>query len=231
MISHYNAHLEMLIRVAKALGKDMLNQVAFVGGSTTGLLITDTATKEEVRYTSDVDLIISVVGYTGWHNFVANLNPLGFKVSMEDEVSCRLRLGDLQVDFMPDDAEALGFTNKWYRDALLNAVDYNLEPDLTIKILTAPFFLATKFEAFKGRGEGDVLASHDIEDILNVIDGREEVIDEVRSCPIELRNYIAEQIQKLLEHDDIQYAVQSCAQANTGRELLIFERLEKLAGR
>lgn len=36
-----------------------------MGGSTTGLLIIDEVTKESVRYTDDVDLIISVLGYAG----------------------------------------------------------------------------------------------------------------------------------------------------------------------
>ena len=59
----YNLLKEMIITVAKALGDDMLKEVAFVGGCTTGLLLTDDFSKEAVRYTDDVDLIINVVGY------------------------------------------------------------------------------------------------------------------------------------------------------------------------
>ena len=56
----------MIETVAKALGDDLLPKVAFVGGCATSLLVTDTITKEEVRYTNDVDLIVSVIGYVGW---------------------------------------------------------------------------------------------------------------------------------------------------------------------
>jgi len=41
----------MLERVARALGPDLCQQMTFVGGGTTGLLLTDEYTKEQVRYT------------------------------------------------------------------------------------------------------------------------------------------------------------------------------------
>lgn len=62
----YNQLHEMLVVVAKSLGDDLLKEVAFLGGCTTGLLLTDKATKEAVRYTDDVDLITRVVGYPQW---------------------------------------------------------------------------------------------------------------------------------------------------------------------
>jgi hypothetical protein len=37
-------------------------------------------------------------------------------------------------------------------------------------------FVATKFEAFHGRGNNDHLASHDLEDIITVVDGRPELM-------------------------------------------------------
>jgi len=36
-----------------------------------------------------------------------------------------------------------------------------------------PYLLATKLEAFKGRGQGDFLASRDFGDIVALVDGRE----------------------------------------------------------
>jgi hypothetical protein len=52
-------------------------------------------------------------------------------------------------------------------------------PDKTpIRLITAPYFIATKLEAFYDRGKGDYM-SHDIEDIVNVLDGRKEIIQDV----------------------------------------------------
>lgn len=229
-MNNFNLHKDMLLMVARALGGELLEKVAFVGGSTTGLLITDVMTKELIRYTDDVDLIISVVGYTGWNSFVEQLKPHGFKISIEDEVNCRLRLGELKVDFMPDDEQALGFTNIWYKEALALAADYELVPGTVIKLLTAPYFVATKLEAYKGRGNNDVLLSNDIEDILNVFDGREELINEIKQSSVELKKYLAKEIAVLLNSKDIDSAVQSTARGDSGRQELIFERLDMIAG-
>ncbi|MDO3383684.1 hypothetical protein [Gilvimarinus algae] len=61
-MSQFNRHLDMIELVARSLGPDLIEQTAFVGGCTTGLLITDPLTRERVRYTDDVDLIVSVLG-------------------------------------------------------------------------------------------------------------------------------------------------------------------------
>jgi hypothetical protein len=45
---------------------------------------------------------------------------------------------------------------------------------------TSPYLLATKLEAFRGRGDGDFAGSTDIEDIILIIDGRPSVLEEVR---------------------------------------------------
>jgi hypothetical protein len=68
----------------------------------------------------------------------------------------------------------------------------------TIRLITAPVFLATKFEAFADRGKGDLLGSHDLEDIVNVLDGRPEIVGEVALSPVELRRYLAERSGMLL---------------------------------
>jgi predicted nucleotidyltransferase len=228
-MSRYNAHRFMIQQVALQLGSDLLSQVAFVGGCTTGLHITDEYTKEKVRYTEDVDLIIHVLGYTGWHKFSEQVIARGFKISMEDEVNCRFRLGSLCVDFMPDDENVLGYSNQWYSDALATAQPYPIDNGITIRLVTPSYFLATKFEAFKGRGNGDLLASRDMEDILNLVDGREELLTEVRQLAPELKTYLANAFTLLLEMPEINYLVQSTADNDSGREEIIFERLERLA--
>jgi len=59
---HWKIQEVMLQRVADALGSELLREVAFVGGCTTGLLITDDISREAVRFTDDVDLIVHVIG-------------------------------------------------------------------------------------------------------------------------------------------------------------------------
>lgn len=224
----YNQLHQMLVAVARALGNDLLKEVAFLGGCTTGLLLTDKASKEAVRYTDDVDLITHVIGFSDWIKFQTRLKERGFKESIKDNINCRMRLNDLIVDFMPDDEKILGYSNRWYGQALKEAKDYELQEDLTIQLVTPVFFIATKLEAYKGRGENAPLHSRDIEDILNVFDGRAELVEEINQASLNLRSYISKELVSLLEHPDFEYAVQSTAHGQRDREELIFKRLDSV---
>jgi len=87
-------------------------------------------------------------------NFKKNAS-IGFSESIEDNVVCRMRMGELKVDFMPDDVEILGFTNRWYKQALRSAEFFQLTDDLTIRVVSPAYFIGTKLEAYKGRGNAD----------------------------------------------------------------------------
>lgn len=224
-MSKVNFQKEMLVQVASALN-ELLPQVVFIGGCTTGLFLTDDFTKEQVRYTDDVDLIVHAGGFGAWAQLAERLRQLGFRESMEQDVICTMMLGQLKVDFMPDDDRILGFSNRWYRDAMATARDFTLTEALTIKLVEPVYFVATKLEAYLGRGNGDALSSHDIEDLINIFDGREEIVAEINAVDGELRDFIRIQLQALLEDDNFEYAVQSATGNNSARESLIFERIE-----
>src|SRR2546430_12717957 len=70
---------------------------------------------------------------------------------------------------MPTEEGILGFSNRWYREAIGAAREIALRDDLSIRLVTAPYFIATKYEAFIGRGRGDYLASHDFEDLMAAV--------------------------------------------------------------
>tara|TARA_B100000780_G_scaffold2529_1_gene2167 strand:- start:2115 stop:2834 length:720 start_codon:yes stop_codon:yes gene_type:complete len=224
---------QMLEKVAQALGEELLPTMTFVGGCTTGLLLTDAFASEQGRHTDDVDLIVHVMGYVGFYQLQEQLKKHGFSIGIpdpdEDFPICAMKLGDLRVDFMPDDESVLNFTNRWYKAAMLTATPYKLTRDITINLVSPVYFIATKLEAYKGRGKGDALSSRDIEDILQLVDGREELIDEVQSADSEVRAYIAIEFNSLLQDQNFEYAVASQAGSSSEREKVIFERLESLA--
>lgn len=224
-MSKINFQKEMLVQVATALD-ELLPQVVFIGGCTTGLFLTDDFTKEQVRYTDDVDLIVNVGSYFDWTQLSERLGQLGFRDSMEQEVICTKMLGPLKVDFMPDNADILGFSNRWYHNAMATARDFTLTEAITIKLVEPVYFVATKLEAYLGRGNGDALSSHDIEDLINIFDGRAEIVAEVNAVDGELRDFIRIQLQALLDDANFEYAVQSATGNNSARESLIFERIE-----
>jgi len=218
----------MLETVANTLGDDLLQTVAFVGGCTTGLLVTDEFSRQGIRFTDDVDLIVGMLGKGSWQSLRDQLIERGFHESHRDPVMCRLRINDIKVDFMPDDADVLGFTNRWYKVALNTARPYRLTSRRQINLVTPPLYVATKFEAYKGRGEGDLLGSHDIEDILTLVDGRPELAEEIRTTQKAIASYIADEFISLTALPDILYAVQSTSSGNAERADLILDRIDAI---
>jgi hypothetical protein len=164
----------------------------------TTLLITDEAASAP-RITLDVDAIAEITSYAEYADFGNRLRALGFKEdTSEGAPLCRWTHGRTILDVMPLDEKILGFSNRWYRAAMDSSVAVRLSADLEIRAVTAPFFIATKLEAFKGRGMGDFLGSHDLEDLVSVVDGRETLVSEVRADRDDLRTYIETEIMALL---------------------------------
>ena len=192
-----SSNIELLKQVAKRLGP-LLHEVVFVGGCTTELFIADEAAAE-VRPTFDVDVIAEITSYADYATFSERLRALGFREDTSRGAPlCRWLIDEMKLDVMPIEERILGFTNRWYRAAMDAAQDTELQAGLRIRVVTAPYFLATKLEAFRGRGKGDYANSHDLEDLLTVIDGREAIVQEIADTPT-LRYYIAEQFRALLE--------------------------------
>jgi predicted nucleotidyltransferase len=183
-----DSNRELLINAARLL-RPLLDEVVFVGGSVTGLLITDSAAGDP-RATRDVDAIAAITSYPAYVTFGERLRALGFAEDTSAGAPlCRWVNGTTMLDVMPLDEEILGFSNCWYQAAMVAAVRHQLTTDLVVRLVTAPYFIATKLEAFKGRGDGDFF-SHDLEDLINVVDGRETLATEGHAENAALREYL-----------------------------------------
>jgi hypothetical protein len=188
-----NSNLEQLIATA-ALLRPMLGDLVFVGGTVTSLLVTDEGAGPP-RTTLDVDAIAEISSYAEYTAFGERLRALGFSEdTSEGAPLCRWVHSGTVLDVMPLDETILGFSNRWYRPAMGAATLHRLARDLDLRVVTAPYFLATKMEAFRGRGQGDFLASHDLEDV----DGRSTIVDEVQTETPLLREYLRSAIDELL---------------------------------
>ena len=131
-------------------------------------------------------------------------------------------------DLMPVDAEVLGFTNRWYPYAVQTAEPVELAEGVTIRLVTAVAFVATKLEAFVSRGRGDFVSSHDLEDVLNVVDGREQLVSELAAAPTPLREAVAAVFAGLLAHPDFANVLPGLI-AEPERAELIQARLESMS--
>jgi hypothetical protein len=168
----------------------LLDQLVFVGGQVTELLITDPVAPR-LRPTDDVDAICEAATRLDYHQLGERLKELGFAEDMSPGAPmCRWRAGTDVIDVMPADEEILHFKGDWYPIALRTAQSCSITDTLTIRIASAPAFLATKWEAFTERGEGDWYSSHDVEDIIMVVAGRPELLDEIDAAEPELREFL-----------------------------------------
>lgn len=188
----------MLESVADRLGDDLLAEFVFVGGAVAGLLITDPA-MPSIRSTEDVDLLVQALTLADYHRVEKTLTARGFRHDMSpDAPICRWRAGAVAVDVMPPVESILGFSNRWYPLALETASQQALPSGRMIRLVAAPVFLATKLEAFSGRGNNDYLFSHDLGDFLAVIDGRDSLIAECLASSEELKTNLGERVAGLL---------------------------------
>ena len=195
-----NPNITMLDLMAQRLGPELCENMVFVGGAAAGLLITDLALPA-IRRTDDIDVVTPTQALEDFHKLENQLRELGFTHDMRPEAPlCRWQIDNMTVDVMPSKEEVLGFANRWYVLSVATAQIHELPSGTRVKVIRAPEFIATKLEAFFGRGQGDFLFSHDIGDIISVIDGRESLLLECQASHRPLREYLSLQFQSLLKN-------------------------------
>lgn len=137
----------------------------------------------------------------------------------------------LILDVMPTQNDILGFANRWYPAAYHSAQKLSLD-GISLFVISPAYFLATKLEAFYGRGGGDYLASHDLEDCIAVLDGRMEIVEDITSADFEVRNYLSVEFSKLLDNEEFRDALPAHLPgdfASQARVPLIEKRMEQIA--
>lgn len=224
------ANLNMLQIIAEKLG-DLREKIVFVGGCATVLLITDPAAPD-VRQTVDVDCIVDVMTHSDYRNIGKQLRALGFYQSVEDEVICRWRVKGypFYLDVMPTDEAILGFSNVWYKRAVNESNPVTLKNDITIRLISPPYFLATKLEAFKDRGKEDYFASHDLEDIVSVIDGRPELIEDIKASDEKIKSFLAREFNMLVSNKRFREALPGhLHNSPVGSEKMVIERFNEIS--
>jgi hypothetical protein len=197
-----------LVSAAHVL-KPMLQDIVFVGGQVTELLITDPAAVR-LRVTYDVDVLVTAATKGAYDALSERLRSMGLRNDMSEGAPvCRWIAGSgLLIDVMPIDAGILGFSNRWYPYVMESAMKIDVRDDLAIRIASAPAFLASKWEAFRNRGKGDFIGSYDVEDIIMLVAGRPALMNELQAAPVSVRQFTGRQCQDFLAHDVFAYAIE-----------------------
>ncbi len=222
--------LEALKSVAAQLDK-LERPYAFTGGIVVGFLL-DHPELIDLRPTDDVDAITSVTSYAQQALLEEDLRNLRFvHDTSEGAPSCRFIFEGIKVDVMPAKDEIGQFNNPWFESALRSASPRCLR-DVTVTTVDAPHFIATKITAFLNRSKGD-LYSHDLEDIISVVDGRSRLVEEMKQAPAFLRHFVVNHIGVWMENEAFRDSLPGHLPgdaASQGRLPTLIESLRNIAG-
>src|SRR5713101_8127865 len=120
--------------------KPLLPEIVFVGGCTTGLLITDPAASP-VRATDDVDVSVEVASYADYARFSKRLRNLGFSEdSSEHAPICRWLIDRMKLDVMPNRRH-----HPWLLEPLVQARYQSRCPrryeGFQLRVVPTPYFI------------------------------------------------------------------------------------------
>ena len=157
---------------------------AFVGGAVMCLLV-DHPELTQFRRTKDVDVVVEIATYAAFSILEEKLRRAGFQHDTSaDAPIVRWVMDGCKVDVMPQDSSSLGMNTRWFPEALRLAESKYLGDGCSARCVTPPIFIATKFEAHNDRGKDDIYLSHDLEDIVTLIDGRASIVEDVNNLTL-----------------------------------------------
>lgn len=214
-------NIHMLEMVAKGLG-ELKNEVVFIGGAVTSLYIDDNAAPP-VTASVDIDCVVEVTSLNDYTKIETKLASQGFKRPIDEEdlaIICRWNYMGILVDIMPTDEKILGFTNRWYSNAIKNKKIIKLPNGTEIAIFTLPYFIATKLEAFKNRGGNDWRMSQDLEDIIAALDGCTTAEDQLKNAPEQVMAYFKHEFSYFTRNESsLREAIEGFLRGSKGTSL------------
>ena len=195
---------EIIKKVDTGLG-DYNDEVIYVGGATVSLYINDPAA-DDVRPTKDIDISLQILSIAQLEEIRQLLIKKGFTQSAELGVICRFQLDDVLVDVMSTKAVGWAPANPWFSEGFEKR-EIVLIDGYNIQIMPLPYFLASKFSAFKDRGGNDPRLSKDLEDITYVLDNRTDWFEVLANGAKEVKGFLKICFQEILESAQLQEAM------------------------
>jgi len=219
--------IQQLETLAEKLG-DLCEEIVVVGGCSPALIL-DAEIAPDLRATNDVDILVQTQNYPRYNRFIEKMKEKGFAETIGERIG-RLVCGDLVVDVVPTEVDVLGFTNRWYKEAFFNAAYRRLPSGRRIRTVTPVYFVATKFEAFRDRGRGDVLASPDLEDIVTILVEYPSFEKDLRQSEADIQRYISKRFKELRSRGDYPHILSGHLRGDSASQAFLPE-LKKLVER
>lgn len=222
----------LLEPAADALG-ELRESVVFLGGATIALWLTDPAARAP-RVTYDVDVIaVEVTTLSRYEAFQQRLRALEFSEDIESGVICRWqhRGCGTVLDAVPVNERLAGWSGGWLSEAVANPAEVMLPSGARIRAVRPPWLVVTKLEAFFDRGGCDCLSSRDFEDIITLVDARDELIDELRALPAAARQFVSNRVAEILVLPTFAYGLDGAlpGQDRARADVVVIPRLEQIA--
>ena len=203
---------------------------AFLGGSVLSLLVTDSSAAA-IRVTKDIDVMVNVRTRKDFRAAERTLEALGFRHdTREDAPICRWVCDGVTVDVLPIRQEVLGWNSRWFEEALAAPMTI-ICGGREIKVVSAPYFVALKLEAFEERGQKDFLGSTDFEDVICLFNGRETIADEI-GCDAPLAKLLGSKFKVYLDSPELEDAIDGFVQTEINpseRKVAIISRMKMVA--
>lgn len=179
--------------------QELRDQVVFVGGAVVSLYMERSG--EDVRETIDVDIIVGIYSRVKFADLEEKLRSIGFVNDTTAGFVGRFLFNNTIVDVMPIEEKILGFSNRWYEEGFKNSILHTIDDQVTIRIFSAPYFLASKLEAFNSRGKNDAgeydgRQSSDFEDIVYILVYRRSIWQEIATTTGDLKTYLVQELRR-----------------------------------
>lgn len=204
MLKNTLINREVIKVIANALGT-INERVIYVGGAVVSLYIDD-ATADDVRPTKDVDITLEIANLGELERLREELIARGFYQSSEDNVICRFRYTDIQLDVMATREIGWAPANVWFERGFPLVHEKKVDNQV-IKILPLPYYFATKFSAFHDRGYKDPRTSQDFEDIVYLLNHTSDIKEQLTDIAPDLKQYLKIEFQNILDNPILQEAI------------------------
>lgn len=225
-MKYTSQNIAAIRKIASALG-DLNNEVVYVGGAVISLYADDPAAGD-VRPTKDLDIVVEIASQLKLEKLRKKLEEQNIHFDPNEKVLCRFRYENIKLDVMATKQIGWAPANPWFKAGFKNRIQEHLD-DILIYIFPFVYLLASKYAAFHNRGR-DPRTSYDFEDIVFLLDNRTNLTKDILGAEDEVKKFLANEFQKILEDDTLEEAVLAHLEpaSQTERYEMIRKKLEEI---
>lgn len=219
-------NLRVVEKVAKAL-EEINDEVIYVGGAIISLYANEEGA-DQPRPTTDIDITVQISTYSQMDKLRGRLVKKKIYPAPEETIMYRYNYDGILIDVIPMEDTALGPTNRWFKPGFKQALTVTIG-STKIRILPVSLYLASKWEAYRNRGD-DPRMSQDFEDIIYVLDNNLELIEDVLKVNKNAQDFLKEMSIEILSDSSVNEIIECHLNPATAEERcnLIIEKLEKI---